>query len=200
MKRINAQWVFLIILALWIPVLCFADETVGPEQETVVEETIVVSDNFGPPYEPEESSLIFTIWAWGVVGVGVVGGIFGICSAAMLLFYSFKLNYHLYIEHGEFAFWFSSSETQDIKERRRNIIKTHFKNYSDPEDADMLGWWCCWLFMALGTILIAGGAILWPILLVGFAPFFIVRAVAFNKRRKKVFQDKLKGNETNGIV
>ena len=200
MKRINAQWVFLIILALWIPVLCFADETVGPEQETVIEETVVVSDNFGPPYEPEESPLTFTIWAWGVVGVAVVGSVFGILSALMMLFYSFKLNYYLYIEHGEFAFWFSSNDSQDRKERRRNIVTAHFKKGSDPDDADMLGWWCCWIFMALGTIFIAAGAVLWPILLVGFAPFFIVRTIAFNKRRKKVFQDKLKGNETNGIV
>ena len=159
-----------------------------------------MSDNFGPPYEPEESPLTFTIWAWGVVAFGILGSIFGILSALMMLCYSFKLNYHLYIEHGEFAFWFAGDAGADIRDRRRNIIKTHFKKGSDPDDADMLGWWCCWLIIVLGTVVIAGGALLWPILLVGFAPFFMVRAVAFNKRRKKVFQDKLKGNETNGLV
>lgn len=198
MKRINAQWIFLIILALWIPALCFADETVEEEQ-TVVEETIVVSDTFGPPYEPEDSSLAFTIWAWGVMVVGVLASIFGIISALLILFYSFKLNYHLYIEHGEFAFWFAD-ESSESKLRRRNVIKDHFKKGSDPDDADMLGWWCCWLFMLLGSAIIAVGALLWPILIVGTAPFFLVRAVAFNKRRKKIFQDKLKGNETNGLV
>ena len=209
MKRINAQWVFLIILALWIPVLCFADETIESEQETVIEETIVVSDVYGPPYEPKETSLIFEIWAWGVIGVASGGGLWMLFLIGIMMWCSIKLNYHLYVTHGQFAFWFSKSDTDELTQFRNNRREV-YRNYckkkkidtdeSNIDDSDMLGWWCCWLFLVIGIVGVGVVAILWPVAVILLGPFLLVRYVAIRKRKKQVFQDKLKGNETNGII
>ena len=217
MKRINAQWTFLIILALWIPVLCFADEsdpqlidTIEMEQgEYRIWET---DPNFVGPPAPDPASEEVSwnelptwkkIYYAGIMFIFLAGGFSLLFSVLTMMWYSLKINYYLYINHGEFAFWFSGSD-YEVQERRREIYqeycKSRFNNVNDPSDADMLGWWCAWLLLILGTIILVIVSLLWPLAVIGFAPAIFVRAIAYKKRKKQVFQDKLKGNETNGVV
>lgn len=193
MKRLNAQWIFLIILMLWIPMLCFGYAVNGAEF-------------VGPPApEPVEQGIMFLIWCWGVMACWVIGGLIASVLSVIGLIHSLRFNYHLYITHGQFAFWTVDEGSKTWNQRKQVAEGLKFlkgdKN-SKVNDADLmfLAWWPVNLVcLGLWAVFAIGGFI-WPIALFAGLPFFTIRALAYKKRKKVVFIDKLKDKETNGIV
>ena len=204
MRKINAQWVFLIILALWIPVLCFANES---EAQSIAEETEIVDAvdyEFVCPPAPENvgHGLMFNIWAGGVLLVWVFGGLFSSAITIVAIWHSLRFNYQLYITHGQFAFWTVSESTKDW-DRRYEIakeLKYLSKNSSDDVDMTFLAWWPAIIVLLICWAAVAIGGFLWPAVFIAGFPFFVIRTIARKKRKKVVFIDKLKDKETNGLV
>ena len=195
MKRINAQWVFLIILMLWIPALCFGYEVDGVDYP-------------GPPI-PEtveaEHGLMFYIWGWGVIACWVAGGAIAFILSAVGLIQSLRFNYHLYVTHGQFAFWTVDEGGKTWNQRKEVAEKLKFltrggKTELADTDLMFLAWWPVSLVCLTVWTAFAISGFLWPIVLFAGLPFFTIRLIAYRKRKKVVFVDKLKDNETNGIV
>ena len=194
MERINAQWVFLIILMLWIPALCFGYKVDGVDYP-------------GPPI-PEtveaEHGLMFYIWGWGVIACWVVCGIIAFVVTVIGLTQSLRFNYHLYITHGQFAFWSVDEGGKTWNQRKEVAEKLKFltKNSEPTTDTDLLflAWWPLNLLVLAVWAAFAIGGLIWPIVLFAGLPFFSIRLIAYRKRKKVVFIDKLKDNETNGLV
>ena len=78
MKRINAQWVFLIILALWIPTLCVADDVVLDKvaklQQMEELKTIVHEQKQAQEKLYSEPHTLTKIYGIGLVIFGALGG------------------------------------------------------------------------------------------------------------------------------
>lgn len=192
MKRIDAQWVFLFILMLWIPVLAFG----GYEVDGVMYS--------GPPVpEPSEHGIMFWIYGWGVVGCLGACGIIALILTVGGLQASLKFQYHLYVTHGQFAFWTVDTNTQLFK-NRLDVAKTLKLVKEDTESEDTELTFVCWwpVLIIIGIVWIVGAiaSFLWPVVLFLGLPFFLIRSIAFKKRKKQVFVDKIKDNDTNGFV
>jgi hypothetical protein len=179
---------------LWIPVLAFA----GYEVDGVMYS--------GPPVpEPVESALMWLIYKWGVRISWFFGSLFCAGLTFVCLWHSMRFNYHLYITHGQFAFWAVDEGSDDWNKRKEigikvKCIKENATDSSAGADILFLSWWPAILVMLLIWGVGFCGGLLWPLILFGGLPYFAIRAIAQKKRRKVVFVDKIKDNDTNGFV
>ena len=190
MKRINAQWVFLIILMLWIPVLAFGYEVNGVEF-------------VGPPApEPVKHGIMYLIWAYVAIGCAGATGLMALILTVGGLWTSLKFNYHLYVIHGQFAFWTVDEGTKEWNNRTEVGKKIGEIKDNGRQDTDMtfLAWWPVLIVIVCVWFLAAVGSALWPVVLFLGLPFFLIRTIAKGRRKKQVFVDKLKDNDTNGLV
>ncbi len=215
MRRINPQWVFLIILTLWIPVLCFADESestsideeliaekienlerlrhiseVAQERRLEQEEMQIAKDSESSTLE----TVAMNIYGWGFIIFGTALAIYGIVGTAVALWKSCKFNYHLYIEYGEFAY--GKATNLDEEHMRDEIAK---KIKYETKDTDDYSWFRAVGFSLLGLLILTLCAILWPIALFVFGPELLTSAVAYRKRKKMIFEKKLKGENVGTV-
>lgn len=178
---------------LWIPVLAFGYEVNGEEFA-------------GPPApEPVQRGLMYLIYKWGVIASWLVGGVMCAGLTFVALWHSMRFNYHLYVTHGQFAFWAveEGSKTWDKRKEIGIKIKCIKENASDSSasaDILFLAWWPAILVMLFCWAVAAVAGIVWPLILFAGLPYFVIRTIAYKKRKKVVFVDKLKDNDTNGLI
>lgn len=111
-----------------------------------------------------------------------------------LMYDSLRFNYHYYLKHGEFVFiWPLDGETK----KREQIIKIAKDNNIDA--VEFVSW--------VGTLIMSSGvtagllliAVAWPLTIVTVVPPLVVRGLAYRKRQKISFTQKLKGDHLGGV-
>lgn len=201
----------LIIIALWIPLLCFANETdVVTEQQLVIQETIdnlqrmktlreSTSARLEEPVEEDSGPwLITTIYLNGVLYVGVVAVFLIAVFTAVSIIKSVVFNYYLFIEHGEYAFMKEDVEDYNRDYLERDVIsKSRMLNIKEVKDYP---WFSALMVSGQGIFVVTLFVLLWPIAIFLFGPNALVWLVTLRKRKKKVFEKKLKGEMSNGTV
>jgi hypothetical protein len=106
-----------------------------------------------------------------------------------LIWNSLRFNYHHYLECGEFVLcWGDDGGNHEKKERRLALSKT-----LDCEE-DFVSWFAA-LTMSLVVIAIhVLIALAWPITVILVFPLATVRLIAYRKRQKIAFKQKLNGD------
>ena len=137
--------------------------------------------------------LIFSIWAYGLQVAAIISGITFLVMAYVGLSYSIRFNYHLYIKHGEFSL--IGTDDLEKREHRKEIADFLIEEKKSKMAADFGD--APWLLMIFLLGLVAAclliATILWPISFIGFGPFGLIKLVAYKKRKKQIFIDKLEG-------
>ena len=108
MKRINAQWVFLIILALWIPVLCFADDTAQDKVAHLQHMEQLKAGVYEQKQVQEKidsnPTIPMKIYSVGLIIFAGLGAALILGITVSVLWESIKFNYYLYVTNGTFCF------------------------------------------------------------------------------------------------
>jgi hypothetical protein len=211
---------YALLVLLSLPLLSFATETEVEvlEAELALEQSLraqekaehlalmqriveTVQDELQVEEEPEpEPNLIWEaikhIYVWGMFISGIIAVMLGIVLTSFMLLRSLIFNYNLYVQHGLFAF--VNDKDYDVDELRKDAKS--LSKYTTKADIDELPWWNAIGFSLIGCIIFVAAAVAWPAVLVAFGPQLIINVVALRKRKKVVFQKKLKGEMKNESV
>ena len=214
MRRVNPQWVFLIILTLWIPVLCFADESESmPLAENIIAEKIENMNRMQGIREitqarmhernqieaaqaevDAEPWLPFVIYKWGLLIAGILGAVFAVGGTVVMIWKSMRFNYYLYVEYGEFAY--AKTDSSSESNRREEVAKKYNFDFKDVDD---YAWFVALGYSALACVVLTIMVFLWPIALIVLGPELFTMAIAYRKRKKMVFEKKLKGEDVGTV-
>ena len=148
--------------------------------------------------EKEESEpwLISKIYAWGVIVFGSAAIVFCVGAIIVTLWASIKFNYHLFVEFGEFA-WIKADTT--TRENMRYQIADTVKGL-DTKNISEYAWFPALGMSFLASAVVLIGVAIWPVVAVIVGPQGVINLIAFRKRKKRIFQKKLKGEMTNESV
>lgn len=203
-ERIYLVTVLLVILFLWIPNISFADEQTDleirvaekVEQLQNIQRINTTLEQAAATVAAEESEpwLVTKIYAWGVFVFGIVAILFCIVAFVSTIHTSIRFNYHLYVEYGEFA-W-TKADTGAREDIRTEIAE---KLKLPKNDITDYAWFPSLWMPALATVIVMIGVIAWPAVAVTAGPQGLIALLAWRKRKKRVFEKKLKG-ETVGPV
>lgn len=130
-------------------------------------------------------------WYWFVTKNYAIstGIIMMIGTISYVLFSSLKLNYYYYIKHGQVVLFCDVSTEHDYKARIKKIAKEHNIWF----DHEFLPWIQAFIFSIISCVVIFLLALIWPITSITVLPLFIVKLIAYRKRKKIVFLQKLEG-------
>jgi len=106
-----------------------------------------------------------------------------------LMYDSLRFNYRYYLEYGEFVILWPMDGEQKKKDQIQKIIKEN--NIETSEFVSWLGALIMGLFV---TAILLVVAVAWPLTIVTVVPPLIVRGLAYRKRQKINFTQKLKGD------
>ena len=129
-------------------------------------------------------------WYWFVTKAYAISSsiILMVATTAYILFYSLRLNYHHYLKHGYFVF-FCDGTAGAMYDQIESIAKKH-NIWLDPE---FLPWVHAFVTSVVMCFVIFVLSLIWPITLIIILPLIIIRLIAYRKRRKIVFLQKLEG-------
>ena len=117
-------------------------------------------------------------------------------SLRHLIWDSLRFNYHHYLECGEFVLaWGDDGHNIEKKERRKKIAKQI--RMTEP---DFAAWFAALAMTAVVFVVCSLIGLAWPITIIFVFPLMIVRAIAYRKRRKIAFSQRLKGEHLDGSV
>jgi hypothetical protein len=106
-----------------------------------------------------------------------------------LVYESLKFNYHYYLAHGEFVIVWPGENEQTKAARITAIAKANNIN-----DITFISWGATIIMSVVIIAVCSFIAVAWPITTFTTLPLLILRLVAYKKRRKITFTQKLKGN------
>lgn len=115
-----------------------------------------------------------------------------------LVYESLKFNYHYYLEHGEFVIVWPMDGEQKKAERIAAIA-----NANGIADITFVSWCGAMTMSLVIAVTFALTAVAWPITAFTTLPLLILRCIAYRKRQKIAFTQKLKGDhleKDNGPV
>jgi len=203
----------LIILSLLIPMLCFAteSESMSLEEETLLEseastklsELHRVQDAVEAAREAtkteveNEQNILVVIWQTGVFIFGAIAAAFILITGITSFAESIRFNYHLYIRHGKFCFLATEEDSDDRRDREE--VAKNVKGF-EIKQVQTYGWFTNLGMVAAAAMIFGCGVIIWPITVLALGPTAIINLVGMRKRKKRIFEDKLKGNRTNGTI
>ena len=202
----------LLILAL-CPVLTFANETEFEtlEEELAFEQQIEAQEKANHVRRMTELSamiqekeqaqeeiesepwLIEKIYMWGLLVLGIPAILFCIAMTVESMWKSIRLNYHMFVEYGEFVF--AKADSIERENARIEVAKK-MKNF-DVKDVNNYTWFTVLGMSFLASLVVMAGVVIWPISVIAFGPQALTGLLAWRKRKKKVFEKNLKGLKTD---
>lgn len=209
----------LIILALLVPMLSFANES---EPMSVEEEVLSQGESSSEitekleqlqrvqaavetvqanKAEESEPHWIGKVWVWGAIVFSALATTMSFVLLFGMGWRCIRFNYHYYVEYGDYRLGWALDSGERTK-IHFILNKLGYKSTTDDISTDYMdtswfGFLAMWL---LGTAVMALGALLWPITLIVFGPNILTELVAHIPRKKKIFEKKLKGEMKNGSV
>lgn len=129
-------------------------------------------------------------WYWMITkSYAIPGGLIIMSAIALYIMgASLRLNYHYYIKHGQFVF-FTGEGTREYKKKITEVSQEHKISLDD----DLLPWIQALIGIGLQAIIVLLFAFIWPLTLITVMPLAVVRLIAFRKRKKTLFVQKLEG-------
>ena len=112
-----------------------------------------------------------------------------------LIWNSLKFNYHHYLECGEFLLCWCDDGGKHVKQEIRERLSKELKC-----EKEFVSWFAALLMSAIVLAIHFFIALLWPVTIIFVLPLMIVRGLAYRKRQKIEFTQKLKGDHLNESV
>lgn len=106
-----------------------------------------------------------------------------------LVYESLKFNYHYYLAHGEFVIIWPTDNEQTKTARIAAVAKANKIN-----DITFISWGATIIMSVVIIAVFSFIAVAWPITTLTTLPLLILRAIAYRKRQKIAFTQKLKGD------
>lgn len=139
---------------------------------------------------------------WGTIGNGwswywtttknyaiSTGVVMMMITASYIMFCSLRFNYHYYIKHGKFALFCEGDSEPEYKIRINSVAE----ELNIQSNCIFLPWVQAFIATVIVCVVIFLLSLIWPITSIAILPLVVIRLIAYRKRRRIAFLQKLEG-------